>query len=375
MAGYYAAWARGLGEAATVAVGSWEGRPPQAQGAEHILEFPFDAARSHRPWEQWRASRRVAACLRAERPAALICGNVRPFGPPALGLSRRHRVPLVLAYHGNDLLRTARRWRTHPVKGRRWRELASGARLHVVNSAFTAGLAAGLGLPPDRLAVVPPEVDTGRFHPAAGPEERAALRKEYGWPPDAVVTLFVGRPVERKGLDDLFAALASVPRRVRLVAVGPAPGGRWAERARAAGAAERVEFLGPVGAARLGGLYRAADLFAGPSRERMDDDDVEGFGIVFLEAAASGLPVLATRTGGIPEAVEDGVGGVLVPPADPRALAEAWTRLAGDPGLRRKLGEGGRTGRAAAHAAGSSARRLREALERALVPPGRSRPA
>ena len=138
----------------------------------------------------------------------------------------------------------------------------------------------------------------------------------------------------------------------------------WSALARQREAADRVDFLGAVDEETLPLLYRGADLFAAPSRERPEEDDIEGFGIVFLEAAASGLAVLSTRTGGIPEAVEEGVSGILVPPADPLALAEAWRGLAADPQRRRSLGEGGRRGRAATHGPGSSARRLREVLAR-----------
>ncbi len=368
MARYYADWARGLGADCTVAVGSWEGRPPESPGGARLLTLPVDAGRAHRPVGLWRAMRRAEAAMAADPPGVMISGNVRPYGPPALRIARRAGVPLVLAYHGNDLLRTARRWKAHPWKRRRWAALVAGARLHVVNSAFTAKLAEGAGLPPERIAVVPPEVDGRRFRPCENPEERAALRARFGFGKDEPVTLFVGRLVERKGLDDLFAALPAIPARVRLVVAGPGEVEPWRRRAEAAGTASRVRFLGRVTESELPLLYRAADLFAAPSRDRREADDVEGFGIVFLEAAASGLVSLATRTGGIPEAVEDGVGGLLVPPADRGALTEAWARLASDPELRRRLGEGGRTGRARSHGSGSSARTLIEVLERRLGP-------
>jgi phosphatidylinositol alpha-1,6-mannosyltransferase len=363
MARYYADWARGLGPECTVAVGSWQGQPPQPQGDARLLPLPVDAGSAHRPLGLRRAVGAVGRELDRGYFEVLIAGNVRPYGPPALGLARRAGLPLVLAYHGNDLLRTARRWRRHPWKRRRWTALAAGASLHVVNSAFTAALAEGAGLPRERIAVVPPEVDDRRFRPAAGAEERAELRTRFGFGEADVVTLFVGRLVERKGLDDLFAALSALPGRVRLAVAGPGETASWRGRAEAAGVADRVRFLGKVAEDDLPLLYRAADVFAAPSRDRREEDDVEGFGIVFLEAAASGLAVLATRTGGIPEAVEDGVGGLLVPPGDRAALTEAWTRLVSDRELRRRLGARGRAGRARTHGAGSSAQALREALE------------
>jgi len=362
MARYYADLARGLGASCTVAAGGWEGRPAEAAGDHRMLPLPFGAGASHRPWNLLRTGRRLGAVLDRERPDALLCGNIRPFGPVAARLAARKDVPLVQIYHGNDLLRTARRWRGHPTKHRLWDRVRDTARLHVVNSAYTAGLAAAAGLPGERIAVVPPEVDTERFHPPDGEAARRALRRDLGWPETEPVTLFVGRLVTRKGLDDLLDALRQLPRRPWLMVAGPGDPGAWRERAAAGGVLDHVRFLGLVGHDRLPDLYRAADLVAGPSRDRVEADDVEGFGIVFLEAAASGVPVLATRAGGIPEAVEDGASGLLVPPADVDALAAAWRRLLEDEGLRRKLGARGRDGRALRFGPGTSARRLVEAL-------------
>lgn len=362
MARYYADLARGLGDACTVAAGGWDGRPAETAGTHRMLALPFTADASHRPWNLFRAARALDAAIRREPPDALLCGNIRPFGPEAARLARRRDLPLVQIYHGNDLLRTARRWKGHPFKHRLWGSIRDTARLHVVNSAYTAGLAAGAGLPADRIAVVPPEVDTERFRPVVDRAEREATRNRLGWPRDEPITLFVGRLVERKGLEDLLQAMPLLSRDTRLMVAGPGPTDDWRRRAAQTGLGERVRFLGLVENRQLPELYRAADLVAGPSRDRLDADDVEGFGIVFLEAAASGVAVLATRAGGIPEAVEDTGNGLLVPPSDPKALAGAWDRLLEDDALRRRLGARGREGRARDHGPGSSARRLLEAL-------------
>jgi glycosyltransferase involved in cell wall biosynthesis len=364
MARYYADWARGLGAACTVAAGGWEGRPPAPAGDARLLVLPWDAARSHRPVALLWARRILDREIAGHPPDVLLGGNVRPYAPLLLDLARRRRVPFVQVYHGNDLLRTVRRWRDHPLKRRRWRRLAGETALHVVNSRFSASLAAAAGLPPDRLHVVPPEVDTERFRPPASAAARGEARDALGWPRDAVVSLFAGRLVERKGLADLLAVLPELPPGNLLVVAGPGDVPAWEARACASGAADRVRFLGGVEGDRLPLCYRAADLFVGPSTERREDDDVEGFGIVFLEASASGLPVLAARSGGVPEAVEDGVTGVLVPPGDRRALHAAWGALAGDPARREALGTAGRETKARAHARGTSAARLREVLER-----------
>lgn len=363
MARYYADWARGLGADCTVATGRWETAPAEVQGACRLLQFPFEAAAAHRPWNLLRAARAVGRRLDAAPPRAVVSGNIRPYGPLTARLARDRGLPFIQVFHGNDLLRTARRWKAHRMKRRRWERTTRGADRLVVNSAYTASLARDLGLPGDRVAVVHPEVDTAAFRPSRDRGERDAARARFGWDPGERITLFAGRLVERKGLSDLLAALPAVSGADRLVVAGPGDRSAYERAARAAGVAERVTFLGYVTPAELPELYRAVDLFAGPSRDARERDDVEGFGIVYLEASASGLPVLATRTGGIPEAVEDAVGGLLVPPGDVPALAAAWSRLAGDADLRARMGEGGRTGRARTHGPGTSAAALRAVVD------------
>ena len=362
MSRYYADLARGLGEDCTVATGTWEGMSPHRRGRHRMLTLPFDAAASHRPWNLFRTSRELDARLRRDRPDALVGGNIRPFGLLTERLARRHRLPLALIYHGSDLLRTSRKWKNNPLKRRRWDRLVRADGVHVVNSRFTAGIAVRVGFPEERIAIVPPEVDTAHFHPPRNGQERRRLRERRGWNQSEIITLFAGRLINRKGLEDLFTALRELPAHVRLVVAGSGDADVWEERARDLGVGNRVEMVGSIDYEDLPELYGAADIFAGPSRDMESESDVESFGIVFLEASATGLPVLATRTGGIPESVEDGVGGILVSPRDPDELARAWLRLAEDDALRRRLGKGGREGRAASHGPGSSARRLLEVL-------------
>jgi glycosyltransferase involved in cell wall biosynthesis len=150
---------------------------------------------------------------------------------------------------------------------------------------------------------------------------------------DPIVVGYAGRLVALKGVDVLLRAAASLPNlRVEVVGDGP-------ERARLESIGRRARFLGwQTG---LDDLLAGWDLFALPSRE-------EAFGIAALEAMAASLPVVATRVGGLPELVEDGLTGLLVPPDDPAALAAAIARLAADSALRARLGEAGRA-RAATH--------------------------
>jgi phosphatidylinositol alpha-1,6-mannosyltransferase len=361
MARYYGDLARGLGEDCAVAVGSWGDASPVRDGEYTLIRLPFNASASHRLWNLGVAHRVIRSALKRERFDVVVAGNIRLR--PARHRLAAGRLPFAIV-PPETICWTARRWRKNIWRRGAWNRLTEAARLHIVNSDYTAD--SGSRASPDRIAVVPPEVDGLRFRPARSDSERAELRRRFGWGETEHVALFVGRLVERKGLDDLLAALHGLPRCVRLVVAGPGDTNRWQEHANARGVADRVGFLGPVDPETLPLLYRAADLFVGPSRDRLQADDVEGFGIVFLEASASGLAVLSTRTGGIPEAVEDGVGGMLVPPAESQALAAAWLALSRDAELRRRLGEGGLRGRAAAHGRGSSARRLREALSKSM---------
>jgi phosphatidylinositol alpha-1,6-mannosyltransferase len=365
MARYYADLARGLGGDCTVAAGSWKGEPPRGRGDHQILPLPFDASASHHLWNLFRTSRLLGKQLVEDPPQVLIGGNIRPFGLLTERLARRKNVPLVQIYHGGDILQTARKWKLHPIKRRRWTRLVNASAIHAVNSRYTAGLAIHHGFPEDRLAVVPPEVDTDHFSPAASEEARRTIRHRLGWRDQETVTLFTGRLVDRKGLDDLFAALLTLPESNRVAVAGPGDLAYWKGRALAAGVESRVDFLGPVDYDDLPDLYRGADLFVGPSRDTEAEDDPETFGIVFLEAAASGLPVVATRTGGIPEAVNDGINGFLVTPGDISEIAAAWRKLAEDEPLRLQFGRAGRNGPARTYGTGSSARALEKAVQEA----------
>ena len=158
-------------------------------------------------------------------------------------------------------------------------------------------------------------------------------------PRSGPVILSVARMYPRKRLSDLLRATAILTARIpeartRVVGQGP----EWAQLVRLRGelgAADTVELLGDVSRERLAEEYVNADLFCLPSVQ-------EGFGIVFLEAMAAGLPVVACRAAAIPEVVRDGLTGVLVPPRDPKGLADVLEQLARDPGRARRLGDEGR---------------------------------
>jgi phosphatidylinositol alpha-1,6-mannosyltransferase len=192
--------------------------------------------------------------------------------------------------------------------------------------------------------VVPPGIDPDRFRPAADDDdERRAARAHLGLPLDARIVLGASRLVPRKGFDVLVDALASLPADVVVAIVG---GGRDAARLerRAArhGLTDRVVFLGRVSEEDLPIAHRAADVFAMLCRDRWGGLEAEGFGIVFLEAGASGLPCVAGRSGGSHEAVLDGETGYVV---EPRAIGVVIARLRellDDPARRARFGAAAR---------------------------------
>ena len=177
-------------------------------------------------------------------------------------------------------------------------------------------------------------------------EAATAVRQDETAPSDgpaaAPRVLFVGRLVARKGVDRLLAALAEIretPWRLEIVGFGPERGPLEA-RAEALGIAERVVFLGRVSSEELVAAYRRAACFVLPAT--LDErEDTEGLGVVLLEAMSYGVPVVATRRGGIVDIVEDGRTGILVED-DPATVARALAALLADPARRRALGEAGR---------------------------------
>ena len=207
--------------------------------------------------------------------------------------------------------------------------------------AAEAEHAAGRTLP---VTVVPPGVDTERFVPL-DEAARLAARASFGLPADAELVVGISRLVPRKGFDTLIRAIARLQRSRPNLVLAIAGGGRDDQRLRrlATELGVPVRFLGRVSHEALPSLYGCADVYAMLCRNRWAGLEQEGFGIVFLEAAACGVPQVAGDSGGAAEAVEDGVSGIVVrQPDDAAEVASAITRLLDDPDLRRRMGEAGR---------------------------------
>jgi phosphatidylinositol alpha-1,6-mannosyltransferase len=214
----------------------------------------------------------------------------------------------------------------------------------LANSRYTASLLHGIGVSPSRVLVIHPGCDADRFSPDARRDDtRERLMK---CSQDAFVVLTVGNLVERKGHDMVLQAIAAlkdkIPELVYVIS-GAGPYDVVLEKSAAElGITDRVRFLGRIATDDLPALYAASDVFAMPSRLREEARDVEGFGIVFVEASACGIPVIGGRSGGIEDAIVHDETGMLVEPGDQSALVAAIEALWRNPELRASFGAAGR---------------------------------
>jgi phosphatidylinositol alpha-1,6-mannosyltransferase len=190
------------------------------------------------------------------------------------------------------------------------------------------------------VEIVPPGIDPARFLAA---QDTGALRQQHG--ADGPILLSVGGLKARKGQDVALRAFGRVKQAVPSAQYWIVGDGHWRSRleslAHALGLADSVRFMGRVDDEVLPIYYHASDLFV--LTPRLINWNFEGFGLVYLEAAACGKPCVASRSGGVEDAVLDGETGLLVPEADVEATAEAVIRLLHDPGLARRLGENARS--------------------------------
>jgi phosphatidylinositol alpha-1,6-mannosyltransferase len=187
-----------------------------------------------------------------------------------------------------------------------------------------------------------PGIDVSQFSPDV---ISAPLRSELGLTQKAVI-VSVGRLVPRKGQDRLIESLPLIRKavpNVHLLLVGQGPYRAALEKiAKKAGVLDAITFIGRVKYEELPTYFRLGDVFAMPSRSRMAGLEVEGLGIVYLEASACGLPVIAGKSGGAPDAVIEGVTGFVVDGANINAIADSAIALLRDPGRARAMGASGR---------------------------------
>jgi glycosyltransferase involved in cell wall biosynthesis len=274
----------------------------------------------------------LARRLREERYDVAHVHWVVPNAVFVADILRAHGVPLVVSLHGSDVFLAER---LPPARG-----LARCA--FEIAGAVTAcsedlhRRALGLGAPSGRTRTVPYGVDVGAFSPQAS---AAGFRERLGTPDGAALVLAVGRLVEKKGFRDLVAAAARTPGiHVAIAGEGDL---QPALEAQARAASAPVRFVGNLDRAEVASALAAADVVAVPSVVDAAGN-VDGLPNTLLESLAAGRAVVATRVAGIPDVVEDGVNGLLVPERDPASLAAALGRLAREPETRARLGAAAR---------------------------------
>ncbi|MFE3581240.1 glycosyltransferase family 4 protein [Streptomyces vinaceus] len=286
-----------------------------------------------------RVTRRAVGLLREHGCESVWFGAAAPLGLMGPALRRAGAQRIVATTHGHEA-----GWAQLPAARQLLRRIGEGTDTLTylgeytrsrIASALTERAAA-------RMVQLPPGVDEKTFHPGSG---GSGVRARLGLT-DRPVVVCVSRLVPRKGQDTLIEAmpriLAAVPDAVLLV-VG---GGPYEEDLRAlaasTGVADSVVFTGAVPWSELPAHYGAGDVFAMPCRTRRGGLDVEGLGIVYLEASATGLPVVAGDSGGAPDAVLEGETGWVVRGGVPQDAADRVIALLRDPELRRRMGERGR---------------------------------
>lgn len=270
-------------------------------------------------WEIWRR-RQEASCV--------LVSHVLPVGTAAWFVWLVTRLPYVVLVHGLDItLARESVWKRWLVA-----RVLRSAQSVVANSEAVANRVR-ITWPKIHPAVITPGVELRRF------PEREDAREALGIEAQKRVVVTIGRLISRKGMDTLVQAMRHLPG-VELFVVGDGPERASLEKLVAACAPGRVSILGEVSDEVRDQVLAAADVFAFLPRDEVRD--IEGFGIVCLEAALAGLPVVATQVGGVGEAFVDQETGLAVPSQDPRVAAEAIHRLFEDPAYAKALGRAGR---------------------------------
>ncbi|MER5491811.1 glycosyltransferase family 4 protein [Streptomyces sp. NPDC002454] len=286
-----------------------------------------------------RVTRRAARLLREHDCASVWFGAAAPLGLMAPALRAAGARRLVATTHGHEA-----GWAQLPAARQLLRRIGESTDTLTYLGEYTRSRIAGALTPAasGRMVQLPPGVDEKTFHPDSGGD---LVRERLGLA-DRPVVVCVSRLVPRKGQDTLIEAmprvLAAVPDVVLLVVGGGPYEPDLRRLATTTGVADSVRFTGAVPWSELPAHYGAGDVFAMPCRTRRGGLDVEGLGIVYLEASATGLPVIAGDSGGAPDAVLDGETGWVVPGGRPEETADRIVALLDDPELRRRMGERGR---------------------------------
>ena len=266
---------------------------------------------------------KMARAVRRHNTDVIVATMGKEYWPVALAGKKLLGRKVVFMRHMADRLKRHTAWLVrHAVDG-----------VVAVSDFVRQGLLEA-GIPSEKISVVHNGIDLDRFF-AGQEEQRRQARQELGFSPEDLVIGAAGALNEGKGLFVLIKAaglLKDALPQAKILLVGEGPG-RAALEEEAGSLGVKAVFTGRR--LDMERMYPAMDIFAFPSICR------ETFGMVAIEAMASGLPVIASSVGGVPEVVKDGENGLLVPPGDPRALASAIMRLAGDAEFSKRLAQNG----------------------------------
>jgi phosphatidyl-myo-inositol dimannoside synthase len=284
--------------------------------------------------------RRAAGLVRARNAEVVVFGASAPLGLITPVLRKAGAQRAIAITHGHEA-----GWAALPVARQALRQI--GERTDVMTylgEYFRVRVAAALSpSAAARMARLHPGVDAGVFRP--DPAARAMIRDRHGLA-DRPVVVCVSRLVARKGQDTLLRAWPAVIEQVPDAALLIVGGGPYAKHlhglAEQQGVSGSVTFTGPVPQEELPAHYAAGDVFSMPCRTRRGGLDVEGLGIVYLEASAAGLPVVGGDSGGAPDAILEGETGYVVGGRDVAALSARLTALLQDPADAKAMGEKGR---------------------------------
>lgn len=280
--------------------------------------------------------RRVHQLVDRYEPDVVLFGAAFPLALMGPGITKRTGVPYVAFSHGLEVSAA----RT-PGGKLLLRRIGSHAAAMTLLSHWCAEILRPLYGTNPIYELIPPAIDDGLYNADVSGK---AVREQLGLG-DAPVVVCVSRVVKRKGQDTLVGLLPELRRRVpgtRLVIVGDGsfmP--KLREMVQHSEAADAITITGKVPDEDLPAHFAAADVFAMPCRERKGGLEVEAFGIVFIQAEAVGVPVVAGDIGGVPDSLIDGETGYLVDSSDPRAVLERLVELLEDPQKRRTMGAAG----------------------------------
>jgi len=304
---------------------------------ENIFRTPFPGLIPFALYALWRG----AIILLRNRKIKVIFGGSAMVTPLVLVLARLFSGRAVIQAHGLDLVYPNTLYQLSCV---RWVQYCDRV---IANSTYTALLAKEKGARGAVVSVIPPGVQPGRFQSTDGGD---ASKRKFGLNGKRII-LFVGRLAKRKGVKEFIQhSLERIAKEIPdacFVVVGDNAAESLTHRDHTIGEIEavisatslgnHVRLLGGLPDEDVVGLYQACNVVVLPALH--SNNDVEGFGIILVEAAAAGKPVVATRVGGIPDAVEDGKTGLLTEPGDYERLSDAVISLLNDGQTKRVMGE------------------------------------